>query len=86
MNKLAIVLLLTYAFAMVSSLPVADQKEEMPIPVFYIDSPKNPKITCDLLSIEIWGLAFNDSLCAANCLLHGHKGGHCESGVCNCRD
>lgn len=43
------------------------------------------RVTCDLLSFSIGSWSFNDSACAAHCLVLGKKGGKCISGVCHCR-
>nr|QHI06027.1 defensin-1 [Haliotis diversicolor] len=43
------------------------------------------RITCDLLSFTIMGNSFDNSACAAKCLVTGHSGGSCQGGVCVCR-
>ncbi|XP_023715636.1 defensin [Cryptotermes secundus] len=71
-----ILVLLLVTGSLVHSAPLEEQ-EDVLLP--------QPRITCDLLSIEIGGFAFNNSLCAAHCLVKGYKGGSCKDGVCVCR-
>lgn len=44
------------------------------------------RVTCDLLSSEAGGVKLNDAACAGHCLLKGKKGGHCNGGICQCRN
>lgn len=46
---------------------------------------RQKRLTCDLLSLEILGVALKHSACAAHCIAIGRKGGACEDGVCVCR-
>ncbi|CAF1383512.1 unnamed protein product [Adineta ricciae] len=54
---------------------IGDETEVLPL-----------RVTCDIASISAFGVSFGDSLCAANCIRLGYKGGYCNSQkVCNCR-
>lgn len=48
-------------------------------------SPRQKRVTCDLLSASVKGVTLNHSACAAHCIVIGFKGGHCSKGVCRCR-
>jgi hypothetical protein len=54
--------------------------------LFFVELLPQPRVTCDLLSIEIAGIAVNNAACAAHCILKGYAGGYCDGkGVCRCR-
>jgi len=65
-----------------------DQNDMEYVEVVEDQSPakRDARVLCDLLDFQIGGLAFNDSLCAAHCLIRGHKGGYCsKKRKCVCR-
>ncbi|KAF7277748.1 hypothetical protein GWI33_009171 [Rhynchophorus ferrugineus] len=44
------------------------------------------RATCQLGKFRIFGMKYNDSLCAAHCLVIGKKGGYCNRrNTCICR-
>nr|DAA35072.1 TPA_exp: defensin-1a [Harpegnathos saltator] len=54
-----------------------DMAEEVPI--------RQRRVTCDLLSWTSKWFSFNNSACAAKCLVQRRRGGSCSGGVCVCR-
>ena len=79
MAKIIIVaLIVVMCIAQSLSVPLPEEVEGSLI--------RQKRVTCDLLSLQIKGIAINDSACAAHCLAMRRKGGSCKQGVCVCRN